>query len=60
MPAPTLATFGTDIDTLKTMLKRENDLRLGEEIRVYLDPAHVYVFAEDGRLVAPASYALAA
>jgi glycerol transport system ATP-binding protein len=37
-----------------------HDLRLGEEIRVYLDPAHVYVFAEDGRLVAPASYALAA
>jgi glycerol transport system ATP-binding protein len=37
-----------------------HDLRLGEEIRVYLDPSHVYVFAEDGRLVAPASYALAA
>jgi glycerol transport system ATP-binding protein len=37
-----------------------HDLRLGEEIRVYLDPSHVYVFAEDGRLVAPAAYALAA
>ena len=37
-----------------------HDLRLGEDIRVYLDPAHVYVFAEDGRLVAPAPYALAA
>ncbi len=37
-----------------------HDLRLGEEIRVYLDPSHVYVFDEDGRLVAPASYALAA
>jgi len=37
-----------------------HDLRLGEELRVYLDPAHVYVFAEDGRLVAPAPYALAA
>jgi glycerol transport system ATP-binding protein len=37
-----------------------HDLRLGHEIRVYLDPAHVYVFAEDGRLVAPAAYALAA
>jgi glycerol transport system ATP-binding protein len=37
-----------------------HDLRLGEEISVFLDPAHVYVFAEDGRLVAPAPYALAA
>jgi glycerol transport system ATP-binding protein len=37
-----------------------HDLRLGEELRVYLDPSHVYVFAEDGRLVAPAPYALAA
>ncbi len=27
---------------------------------VWLDPAHVYVFAEDGALVAPAAYALAA
>jgi hypothetical protein len=33
MPAPTLATFGIDIDTLKTMLKRENDLRLGEAVQ---------------------------
>ncbi|SIS82669.1 ABC transporter ATP-binding protein [Phaeovulum vinaykumarii] len=32
----------------------------GQPIRVYLDPAHVYVFAPDGRLVAPAPYALAA
>ena len=37
-----------------------HDLRLGERISVFLDPAHVYVFAEDGRLVAPAPYALAA
>ena len=37
-----------------------HDLRLGQELRVYLDPSHVYVFAEDGRLVAPAAYALAA
>ncbi len=36
------------------------DLAIGSEITVYLDPAHVYIFAEDGRLVAPASYALAA
>jgi glycerol transport system ATP-binding protein len=37
-----------------------HDLRLGEELRVYLDPSHVYIFDEDGRLVAPAPYALAA
>jgi glycerol transport system ATP-binding protein len=37
-----------------------HDLKLGEALRVYLDPAHVYVFGEDGRLVAPAAYALAA
>jgi glycerol transport system ATP-binding protein len=37
-----------------------HDLTLGEELRVYLDPSHIYVFAEDGRLVAPASYAVAA
>jgi glycerol transport system ATP-binding protein len=37
-----------------------HDLTLGAELRVYLDPAHVYIFGEDGRLVAPAAYALAA
>ncbi len=36
------------------------NLQLGATIRVYLDPAHVYVFGEDGALVAPAAYALAA
>ena len=36
------------------------DLKLGAALRVYLDPAHVYVFAEGGALVAPAAYALAA
>jgi len=30
------------------------------EVRVWLDPSHVYVFGEDGSLAAPASYALAA
>ncbi len=35
-------------------------LELGKDIQVYLDPAHVYVFGEDGALVAPAAYALAA
>jgi glycerol transport system ATP-binding protein len=36
------------------------DLEIGAELPVYLDPAHVYVFGEDGALVAPAAYALAA
>ena len=29
-----------------------HSLALGESVRVYLDPRHVFVFAEDGRLVA--------
>lgn len=37
-----------------------HDLTLGRGIDVYLDPAHVYIFDEDGQLVAPAAYALAA
>jgi glycerol transport system ATP-binding protein len=36
------------------------NLKLGETISVYLDPAHIYIFGEDGALVAPAAYALAA
>src|SRR6056297_2225561 len=36
------------------------DLRIGTPITVHLDPAHIYVFGEDGSLVAPASYAIAA
>ena len=36
------------------------NLELGRHLQVYLDPSHVYVFAEDGALVAPASYAQAA
>lgn len=36
------------------------DLRIGATIPVYLDPAHVYVFSEQGRLVATAPYAKAA
>ena len=35
-------------------------LRPGQELSIHLDPAHVYVFAEDGRLVSPAPYAEAA
>ncbi|MEM9845093.1 MAG: ABC transporter ATP-binding protein, partial [Pseudomonadota bacterium] len=37
-----------------------HDLELGAPLKVYLDPRHVYIFGEDGKLVAPASYALAA
>ncbi|MGF1660477.1 MAG: ABC transporter ATP-binding protein [Rubrimonas sp.] len=36
------------------------ELPLGRPLTVRLDPAHVYVFAEDGALVAPAPYARAA
>ncbi|AUC54406.1 ABC transporter ATP-binding protein [Sagittula sp. P11] len=35
-------------------------LSLGEELSVWLDPRHIYIFGEDGNLVAPAAYALAA
>ena len=37
-----------------------HDLTQGAEIDVWLDPAHVYVFGEDGRLAAAAAYANAA
>lgn len=36
------------------------DLSPGQMLRVYLDPAHVYVFGMDGRLVSVATYAEAA
>lgn len=37
-----------------------HDLRPREKIMVYLDPSHIYIFDDDGALVAPASYAVAA
>ncbi|WP_299413512.1 ABC transporter ATP-binding protein [uncultured Sulfitobacter sp.] len=37
-----------------------HDLPLGQPLTVHLDPSHVYIFSEQGDLVAPASYALAA
>ncbi len=37
-----------------------HDLQFGQPIEVWLDAAHVYVFAETGELVAPAAYAQAA
>lgn len=36
------------------------DLKLGAALKVYIDPGHIYIFNENGDLVAPASYALAA
>lgn len=36
------------------------DLATGQPLSVWLDPRHVYVFDETGRLVAPAAYAQAA
>ncbi|TJZ81795.1 ABC transporter ATP-binding protein [Paracoccus hibiscisoli] len=37
-----------------------HDLPLGQSLPVWLDPRHIYVFAEDGRMVTPAAYATAA
>ncbi len=37
-----------------------HQLDIGAPIEVHLDPSHVYIFGQDGRLFAPASYALAA
>jgi glycerol transport system ATP-binding protein len=36
------------------------NLEIGAELSVYLDQRHVYIFAQDGSSVAPASYATAA
>ena len=35
-------------------------LRLGQDLKVFLDPAHVYIFGTDGNLVSAAPYAEAA
>lgn len=37
-----------------------HEIAPGEGLTVYLDPRHVYVFSESGKLVAPAAYAQAA
>ncbi len=37
-----------------------HDIAPDTQIKVWLDPAHVYIFGQDGRLVAPAPYAMAA
>jgi glycerol transport system ATP-binding protein len=37
-----------------------HDLALGQALDVWLDPRHVYIFAQDGTMVVPAAYASAA
>jgi len=37
-----------------------HDLTIGAALDVWLDPGHVYVFDENGKLVVPAAYAVAA
>ncbi|HQU29480.1 MAG TPA: hypothetical protein PKZ24_09960, partial [Nitrospirales bacterium] len=37
-----------------------HELEQGIELPVYLDPSHVYIFGQDGALVASAAYAQAA
>ena len=37
-----------------------HDLDLEQDLPVYLDPSHIYIFGEDGQLMAPAPYAMAA
>ena len=37
-----------------------HDLKPGDGVSVWLEPSHVYLFGTDGRLAAPASYAMAA
>lgn len=37
-----------------------HDLQPGQEVSLWLDPAHVYLFDAEGRLAAPAAYAAAA
>ena len=37
-----------------------HNLTLGDDLSVWLDPRHVYIFDQSGALVAPAAYAIAA
>jgi glycerol transport system ATP-binding protein len=36
------------------------ELKIGTSLNVYLDPKHIYFFAQDGKSIAAASYAAAA
>ncbi|MEM9496803.1 MAG: ABC transporter ATP-binding protein [Pseudomonadota bacterium] len=51
---------GPDNDRWVGLVHGVHDLDADRDMTVYLDPAHVYIFGEDGTLVAPAAYALAA
>jgi glycerol transport system ATP-binding protein len=42
------------------LVKGVHQLPAGETVTVWVDPAHIYLFEADGRLAAPAAYALAA
>ena len=42
------------------LLHGVKNLEIGAALNVYLDPRHIYIFAQDGASVAPASYASAA
>ncbi len=42
------------------LIEGVHDLQAGDTVKVYLDPAHIYLFSGDGRLAAPAPYARAA
>ncbi len=42
------------------LLHGVRQLDIGAPLTVHLDPSHVYIFGQDGRLFAPASYAMAA
>ncbi|OAN90699.1 ABC transporter ATP-binding protein [Sulfitobacter geojensis] len=47
-------------DTWVGLIHGVKNLEIGAPLQVYLDPKHVYIFAQDGTSVAPASYATAA
>ncbi len=47
-------------DTWVGLIHGVKNLKIGAPLQVYLDPKHIYIFAQDGTSVAPASYATAA
>lgn len=49
-----------DADRWVGLVEGVHRLETGADLTVWLDPAHVYLFAGDGRLAAPAPYAEAA
>ena len=47
-------------DTWISLVRGVHQLAPGSAVSIWLDPAHVYLFDADGRLAAPAAYAMAA